>query len=120
MMSCTPALQRLHLPSKRIMGRESVGWKMEGMEKRGRVEEVDFLEVVCCCFLMLRPKRVKVGSVADDGGGEAMDAADRHDDDVDLLAVLDIGGAKASADERRKERHVATATATFMMPIFRL
>jgi len=52
-----------------------VGWKIEGMEKSGAVE-VDFFEEVVCCFLMLRPKRVKVGSVG--GSGEAMDAADRH------------------------------------------
>jgi len=54
MISCTPALQRLHFPSNRMIGRESEGLKIEGMEKSG-VEE-DFCAVVC--FLMLRPKRV--------------------------------------------------------------
>ena len=57
-MSCTPALQRLHFPSKRMIGRESVWWKIEGMEKSGAAaeeEEEDFGEF---CFLMLRPKRV--------------------------------------------------------------
>lgn len=34
-ISCTPALQRLHFPSKRIIGRESDELKMDGMEKRG-------------------------------------------------------------------------------------
>lgn len=65
------------------MGRESLGEKIEGMEKRGGV---DFFERrVCCCFLMLSPKRVKVGSV--DGAGEAMDAADRH------VVVVVVGDA---------------------------
>ena len=101
------------------MGRESRGVKIEGRVNRG----LDLMMVVdlgVCCFLMLRPKRVKVGSsVVGGGNGDAMDAADRHDGDDDdfvdlllnepncccLLAILDFtngGGAiKASADERR-------------------
>jgi len=87
------------------MGRESRGVKIEGRVNRG----LDLMVVVC--FLMLRPKRVKVGS-GGGGNGDAMAAADRHDgdDDVDLLlnepncccllAMLD-GAIKASADERR-------------------
>ncbi len=63
-----------------------MGWKIEGMEKRGAV---DLEGVDLCCFLMLRPKRVKVGRV--DGGGEARDAADRLVDDVvDLCCWLAV------------------------------
>ncbi len=67
------------------MGRESRGVKIEGRVKRGLDLMMDFWD----CFLMLRPKRVKVGSVVVGGGnGDAMDAADRHEDDdfVDLLS----------------------------------
>jgi len=55
-----------------------------------------------------------------------MDAADRDVDEVDLfdelmlshcclLAVLDLTDAKASVDEMRREKHVATAIATLMI-----
>ena len=51
-ISCTPALQRLHFPSKRTIGRESEGLNMEGMSNNG------------CCLawevdrLRERPKRM--------------------------------------------------------------
>ena len=57
------------------------------------------------------------GSTA--GGRRASDAADKEEsmslpNDCCLLAVLDFTDANASIGERRREKHVATASATLM------
>ncbi len=106
-----------------MMGRESVEWKIEGMEKSGSAVAEDLFwgeELLFCCFFRLSPKRVYVG--VSTAGGRASDAAaDREEstslvlNDCCLLAVLDFTDANASIGERRREKHVvATASATLM------
>ena len=110
-----------------MMGRESVEWKIEGMEKSGSAVAEDLFwgeELLFCCFFRLSPKRVYVGGST--AGGRASDAAaaDRDEsmslvlnepNDCCLLAVLDFTDANASIGERRREKHVATASATLMI-----
>lgn len=136
-MSCTPALQRLHFPSNRIMGRESAELKIEGMAKRGGSYCCFFL-VEDDCFLMFRPKSVYVGG-GDNGKAIMEDAAndvvvagrgEEEDNDVDLLDdewilvfndpnclihVVGFTEANASADDMMTEKHVATAMATLII-----
>ena len=110
------------------MGRESVEWKIEGMEKSGAAVVAEDLfwgeELLFCCFFRLSPKRVCVGG--NTAGGRASDAADRDESMslvlneanfccLCLLAVLDFTDANASIGERRREKHVATASATLMI-----
>ena len=91
---------------------------MEGMENKG--VGLFWGEELLFCFFRLSPKRVYVGGST--AGGRASDAAADRDESMSLvlnesnrcclLAVLDFTDANASAVEKRREKHVATASAT--------
>ena len=105
-ISCTPALQRLHLPSNKTIGRESAGLKMAGI---GYSDELS-----CVDRLNAKPKRaLKVGSGVAIGATAAIGVAERDDDDVDV--ICDFGASICDDGEKAPTEAMVTITTKMQM-----
>ena len=107
-ISCTPALQRLHLPSNKTIGRESAGLKMAGI---GYSDELS-----CVDRLSAKPKRaLKVGGGVAIGATAAIVVAERDDDDVDDVITCDFGASICDVGEKAPTEAMVTITTKMQM-----